>query len=46
MSLRERLSLADEPRNGSIALPGQSQLAYQDLKFLCRLHQQFCMIDS
>jgi pilus assembly protein CpaF len=32
MSLRERLALADEPRNGSITLPAQSQAAYQDLK--------------
>ena len=32
MSLRERLALADEPRNGNVTLPAQSHAAYQDLK--------------
>ncbi|GGY93200.1 CpaF family protein [Pseudoduganella plicata] len=32
MSLRERLALAEEPRNGSITLPAQSHAAYQELK--------------
>lgn len=44
MSLRERLALAEEPRNGSITLPAQSHAAYQELKFLVRLHQTFCIV--
>ena len=32
MSLRERLALTEEPRNGNVTLPGQSHAAYQDLK--------------
>jgi len=32
MSLRERLALADEPRNGNVTLPAQTLAAYQELK--------------
>jgi len=41
MSLRERLSHADEGHNGSSGPPGLAAAAYQDLKIDGRIHQSF-----